>query len=53
MNTLLRILSVVALALALPACATPHKEAACCSTKGKCPTNDPSCHAPTAKKKAS
>jgi hypothetical protein len=54
MTTALRLLTIVALALTLPACAAPKKKSSCCSSSsGKCTAGDTQCHAPTAKKKAS
>jgi hypothetical protein len=56
MQTLLRTFALVALALSLPACASTPKKSSCCSSSaksGKCAAGDASCHAPTAKKKAS
>jgi hypothetical protein len=57
MQTLLRLLALVAIVLSIPACASAPKKSSCCSSsghmeKGKCAAGDASCKAPT-KKKAS
>jgi len=58
MQTLLRLLALVAIVLTIPACASTPKKSSCCSSSGhtekeKCAAGDASCKAPAAKKKAS
>jgi len=57
MQTLLRLLVLVAVVLTIPACASTPKKSSCCSSTGhtateKCAAGDATCKAP-AKKKAS